>query len=226
MTYFLINVGSNTQMKGRAPIDPNDLTFEYWPFNEQGNVHHDPEFETYTYGHVKRGYGHERMLELGEGEKLYFYATLENKEDSNWIAGIIGYLELELGFVTKQLEAPNKCLESAKNSEVWKVIDGKVSEYVNREYSDRMWKNPHLNGAPSPDILVVGSENSEKFDRAVPLTNFGSGSQRELKEKFRSIIRKPGRGNNKKIDKFSMNWCLKIPTNFEQEFEKIISGYK
>jgi len=53
-------------------------------------VHLDPEFATFTHGHLTRGFGDVRsLLGLKEDDVLFFYATLQKKKE--WSAYIIGY---------------------------------------------------------------------------------------------------------------------------------------
>jgi hypothetical protein len=107
----LINVGSNSSNpNGRGRIF-QDLTFEYLPMPETETiqeavtyrelgfekvkfpdefVHHDPEFVTFTYGHVRRGFGDiQSLLKMKQGGILFFYVTLQNGD--RWSPHIIGY---------------------------------------------------------------------------------------------------------------------------------------
>lgn len=100
MLCMLINVGSGvSNPNGRSRLF-NDGTFEYLPlpetekttekvptYRELGfsqlrfpdiSVHLDPEFRTFTYGHVERGFGDIKCLkELEFGDLLAFYTNLQ-----------------------------------------------------------------------------------------------------------------------------------------------------
>ena len=112
MSGILINVGSSSSNpNGRGRIF-RDFTFEYLPIPESRKTrdhvftyqdlgfahvkfpdlpaHLDPEFETFTYGHVTRGFGDIRnLLKLSDSDILFFYATLQKASD--WSTYIIGY---------------------------------------------------------------------------------------------------------------------------------------
>lgn len=116
MKIALINVGGNKKDPCQGPIFGNG-TFVFIPIKETEEVrnernfpsykslnlnkyipekfhtefaHYDPHFPSLTYGHVKRGFGYERIISsLVKGDILCFYATLKynGKDSSNpkWI---------------------------------------------------------------------------------------------------------------------------------------------
>jgi hypothetical protein len=187
-----INVGSNSQhVNGRGVVDPFDFSFDYLPIPETEQVmsevptyadlklrntglkapwhpvHLDPEFETYTYGHVRRGYGDiKALLGLDRGDYLFFHATLSHPGDpSLWLTAVIGYFVVEDVFDCRGLSE-----------------DG-----IRKQYGDRFNLNAHLRRAdPSVDILISGSDGSRLLDRAIPLSSFSL--PRRLNERFRGVI--------------------------------------
>lgn len=67
-------------------------------------VHNDPEFKTYTYGHIGR-----RLRDLCKGDMLVFYAGLEPRDFMNEDSKqryIVGYFEVEKAGFAKSF-APN-----------------------------------------------------------------------------------------------------------------------
>lgn len=166
----LINVGSNSSSpNGRGRIF-EDLTFEYLPilegketrekvptYRELGfshlrspdlPVHVDPEFETFTYGHVRRGFGDLRaLLKLKKKDVLFFYATLHNGED--WSVYIIGYFT-------------NLKVYDCRGLSRKKILGLNSRGFAN---------NAHLKRVdPSVTLLVKGGKGSKLLKRAFPLT--------------------------------------------------------
>jgi len=166
----LINVGSNSSSpNGRGRIF-EDLTFEYLPIPESGEtrekvptyrelgfsylkfpdlpVHVDPEFETFTYGHVRRGFGDLRsLIKLEKKDVLFFYATLHNGED--WSIYIIGYFT-------------NLKVYDCRGLSRKKILGLKFTGLAN---------NAHLKRVdPSVALLVKGGKGSKLLKRGFPLT--------------------------------------------------------
>ncbi|MCL9816804.1 hypothetical protein [Natronocalculus amylovorans] len=199
-----INVAANTNIPGfRGPIYP-DGSFVYLPIPErepiaelvsvptygelidhldplpfavsaevrEQHVHLDPEFagypfcETYTYGDehgVKAG----PISELEPGDWLYFYATLTRHEPpasvsigtpqpwvtEEWGTYIIGAFHIE-SILSDPLNDP--------------VLETTSHPYLN---------NAHLKRDPiDPEVLVLGTEQSALFDRAIPLSSPDAGA--------------------------------------------------
>jgi hypothetical protein len=186
MVGLLINVASNSQNpNGRGRIF-EDATFEYLPIPEDHitiqkiptyrdlgfinprfpdlRVHEDPEFQTFTYGHVKRGFGDiESLLKLKRDDILFFYATLQRGE--RWSPYIIGYfMELEV------LDCRDLAVEQ--------IRDFKYKGFEN---------NAHLKRVdPSVDFLVKGGKASRLLKKAFPLAE--SNNPLELRKTLRHII--------------------------------------
>lgn len=127
----MINVGSNQSNVGRGPIFTDGI-FRFIPIPESRKlatnrcrtyrqlgladyvpssyvdrpVHEDPEFVTFTYGHVRRGFGDMRSLKmLGKGDYLFFMATLSYKGraeqalpwiNTEWGAYIVAFFKIDL----------------------------------------------------------------------------------------------------------------------------------
>lgn len=197
-----INVAANTNLPGfRGPVYP-DGSFVYLPIPEreptatavptyadllaqldplpfavddeirQLPVHLDPEFagyptcSQYTYGDehgVKAG----PLAELQPGDSLYFYVTLSRHEPPealdtgpavdwvtpDWGAYIIGEFRVD------------------------RVFDAEACESLSATDRERVASNAHCKRDPfDAKVLVIGSSDSQFFDRAVPLSSADSGS--------------------------------------------------
>ena len=180
----LINIGANETITGRGPIF-EDGSFKYIPISEGFNnedidtnfrfpkysdlewidnyideddyVHHDPNFNDKTYGHKKRGYGCEKILQsLIPVDILGFYATLDfvgnekKKVDwihSDWGTYIIGCFEIK-GVYTQD-------------------------EFLDLPYSDRIQfiDNPHfLRQDHGADLWIADRKNRYGLlDKCFPL---------------------------------------------------------
>jgi hypothetical protein len=69
-------------------------------------AHHDLEFDTFTYGHMKR-VGDDVLWKLESGDLLLFYSTLDLLTDGKkWGVYIIGYFEVD--YVVKVRKQPQK----------------------------------------------------------------------------------------------------------------------
>lgn len=182
----LINVGSNSSCQnGRGRVF-EDFTFEYLPIPEDKEtldkvptykdlgfshvkfpdvaVHLDPEFETFTYGHVERGFGDVKsILRLRKEDVLFFYATLQNK--NSWSPYIIGcFTNLEI----------NDC----RNLSIEEIFAFKYRGFGN---------NAHLRRAdPYVDFLIKGGQGSRLLQKAFPLAK--SDKPSELRDSFKDII--------------------------------------
>lgn len=187
MVGVLLNVGSNsTKPNGRGRIF-EDYTFEYLPIPETKKtaqrvptyrelgfpnvkhpdlfVHLDPGFETFTYGHVKRGFGDiEALLCLEENDVLFFYATLQKMDE--WAPYIIGYF--------RDLKV-HDCRGLSK------------SETLSLK-SQGLGDNAHLRRLdPSVDLLIQGGKNSKLMRRAFPLAE--ENDPLSLRKSLGNIIR-------------------------------------
>jgi hypothetical protein len=160
---------SSANPNGRGRIF-KDLTFEYLPIPETAKttarvptygelgftsvhyrdlpVHLDPEFRTFTYGHVKRGFGDIQSIhKLQRDDALFFYATLQ--KESEWAPYIIGYF--------RDLEW-HDCREMS----VEEILSFKMKGFSNNAHLKR--EEPHA------DFLIKGGENSEYLTKAFALT--------------------------------------------------------
>lgn len=192
MRAVAINVGANTNEPGfRGPVRA-DGSFEYvpipesepttdpvptygdvaphlsWPLPEAVHdrpVHLDPTFveypccERYTYGD-DHGVKARPILELEEGDHLLFYATLETATAEppewmppDWGAYLVGAFEL-----------------------AGDPITGTEYEALPPAEQERFAGNAHLRReAFDAKVLVAGTERSELFERAVPLSEPTAG---------------------------------------------------
>jgi len=182
----LVNVGSGAKdPNGRGRVF-DDFTFEYLPIPETEEtickvptyrelgfsnvkfpdlpVHLDPEFETFTYGHVKRGFGDlKSLLNLSQNDVLFFTATLQ--KSSGWSYYVIGYFKHVTIYDCR------------------KLTDKKIFLLKNEGFSN----NAHLKRKnPSVDILVKGGEGSELLNKAFPLAE--EGDNLTLAKPLRDII--------------------------------------
>jgi hypothetical protein len=169
----LINVGSSSSNpNGRGKIFKN-FSFEYLPIPEKEKtvekvrtygelgltevrfpdlpVHLDPEFATYTYGHVRRGFGDiESFLKMKEDKEgvLFFYATLQNGD--RWFPYIIGYFQ---------------------NLEMYDCRRLTKKEIMNLK-TKGFSENAHIKRIdPSVDFLIKGGHGSRLSERAFPMAD-------------------------------------------------------
>lgn len=184
----LINVGSSASEKtpnGRGRIF-DDYRFEYLPIPEKSKiiekvpsyrelgflhvrfsdlpVHLDPEFETFTYGHVERGYGDvKNLLRLGKDDVLFFCATLQKGNSRSYY--IIGYFK------------------SIKIYDCRRLATNEIFILKNEGFSN----NAHLKRAdPHVDILVKGGEGSGLLEKAFPLSK--ENNNRALAKPLEDIV--------------------------------------
>ena len=201
-TAIAINVAANTNLPGfRGPIYP-DGSFGYLPIPEREQttepvptygdlldeldplpfavddeirslpVHLDPEFagyptcSQYTYGDehgVKAG----PLSELDPGDSLYFYATLTRHESPD---------SVETG-PTVDWVAPDWGAYLIGEFRVDRVYDTAACEELTPADRQPVASNAHCKRDPfDAKALVVGSDDSQLFDRAVPLSSPDSGS--------------------------------------------------
>lgn len=127
-------------------------------------VHLDPEFETYTYGHVERGFGDmQNLLRLEKDDALFFFATLQQKE--YWSTYIIGYFKVENVYACRQRSSQE-------------VLGFKSKGFVN---------NAHLKRVnPSVDLLIKGGRSSKLLKRAFPLAE--KDDKLALRSPLRNIV--------------------------------------
>jgi len=196
-----INVAANTNLPGfRGPIYP-DGRFVYLPIPERKPttetvptyddllaelgalpfavsdeirrlpVHLDPEFagyptcSQYTYGDdhgLKAG----RLSDLEAGDSLYFYATLTCHEPP---AGLETDSPLE--WITPEWGA-----YIIGEFRIDHVYDTDACAELTPEARQPVASNAHCKRDPfDPKVLVVGTDDSRLFDRAVPLSSPESG---------------------------------------------------
>jgi hypothetical protein len=123
-----------------------EIGFEHVKFPNR-QVHLDPEFKTFTYGHVKRGFGDlQCLLRLKKSDVLFFYATLQKEED--WSTYIIGYFK-------------NLTIYDCRKLPKREILSFKSKGFAN---------NAHLKRAnPSVDLLIKGREGSKLLNKAFPI---------------------------------------------------------
>lgn len=184
---FINVASSSSNPNGRGRVS-KDLTFQYLPIPEEEKtvekvatyrdlgftnvrfpdlpVHLDPEFETFTYGHVRRGFGDIRsLLRLRDDENgvLFFYATLQR--DDTWSSYTIGYF---------------------KNPEIYDCRKLSREEIIHLKV-DGFSKNAHLKRAdPTVDFLTRGREGSRLLEKAFPMSD--DRDSHMLKNSLKDVI--------------------------------------
>jgi hypothetical protein len=190
-----VNVASSSQNpNGRGHIFENGC-FEYLPipeyratieevptYREMGfenckfpdlHAHVDPEFQTYTYGHVRRGFGDiKNLARLEKEDFLFFYATLQQKSD--WGPYVIGYF-----LVSEKIDCRKLSEQEIRNL--------KERGFENNAHLKRI--NPHV------DFLIKGSAGSRLLNKAFPLAE--KSNPRILRRSLQDRVLTAGR---KKID--------------------------
>lgn len=186
MLGVLINVGSSSRdPNGRGRIN-EDFTFEYLPipegyptrekvptYDDLGfcnvrypdlPVHLDPEFETHTYGHVRRGFGDiQNLLKLSRNDVVFFFATLQSEHD--WAPYIIGYFR------------------DVEIHDCRKLSSKEILELGSRGFSN----NAHLKRVdPSVNFLIRGGEGSKPLVKAFPLAE--SADHKTLRKPLKDTI--------------------------------------
>jgi hypothetical protein len=132
-----------TQTITYRDIGLTNLEFPHLP------VHHDPEFQTYTYGHIVRGFGDNKLWELESNDFLFYYSTLDLlPHKKEWGTYIIGYFIINCVVDTRKM-----AVEEIKGLEI----------FQNNAHIKR--KNPKV------DLLVKGKENSRLFYSAIRLSH-------------------------------------------------------
>jgi hypothetical protein len=165
----LLNVGSrNLDPNGRGRIF-RDFTFEYLPLPEIEEtienvptyrqlgfrhvqfpdlpVHLDPEFETFTYGHVRRGFGDiESLLRLKGKSVLFFYANLQ--KGNKWFPYVIGFFK-------------NPRIYDCRKLSIKEILALRTIGFA---------ENTHLKRVnPSVHMLIKGDKGSQLLKKAFPL---------------------------------------------------------
>ena len=186
MKIFGLNVGSSTGNKnGRAWVDPVTSEFAYLPIEEDAKLEHpaptyedlgftnvkyphlpvhlDPEFDTFTYGHVTR-YGDAKLWEMVPGDVLFFYATLDLlPKRRKWGVFIIGYFTIAHVRDTRKL----------KSKQVKRIQGFK--------------KNAHMKRVnPGVHLLVKGSSDSRLYKHAIRLSH--PSDNRRLHPTFANLL--------------------------------------
>lgn len=171
MKIFGLNIASNTgQKNGRGWIDPTTREFVYLPIEEDMElekpapsyrdlgfpdvkcphlpVHLDPEFETFTYGHIRR-FGDARLWRMEEGDILFFYATLDLLPAAKkWGVYIVGY------FIVDHVQDTHEMTPQQVK---------RLKEFQNNAHLRRL--------NPAVDLLVKGSADSRLYKRAIQLSD-------------------------------------------------------
>jgi len=169
-----INVGSSSyNPSGRGRI-LKDYRFEFLPIPEMRKtsdkiptyrdlgfsrvkfpdlqVHLDPEFETFTYGHVRRGFGDiANLTKMKKDDCLFLYATLENED--GWAPYIIGYFRNPEVFDCRRLTNA-------------KILSLKSKGFGNCAHLKRV--DPHV------DLLIKGGVGSKRLLKAFPMAEEGN----------------------------------------------------
>ena len=170
MNIYGLNIASSRgNPNGRGGIDP-DHTFQYLPIDEKTQarkaptyrdlgfadvqypdirVHNDPEFKTFTYGHVRRGFGDQHLWKMVKGDILFFYATLDLlPERTTWGLYIVGYFTIDRVVDTRKMSGDQiRRLKGFK-------------------------KNAHLKRVnPRVGLLVKGSADSRLYQHAIQLSH-------------------------------------------------------
>jgi hypothetical protein len=115
-------------------------------------AHVDPEFQSFTYGHMKR-VGDDILWELRQGDILFFYSTLDLLPDrKRWSVYIIGYFEVDEKEDTR-----------GKTQGEIRSLPGFQSNAHLR----------HVNVGADLDLLVRGSTASRLYEHAIPLSEVG-----------------------------------------------------
>jgi len=204
-----LNIASrSSDPNGRGDLNLEDRTFDYIPIPEgkettveiptysdlewldtaglkekQIPVHLDPEFDTYTYGHIRRGFGDmNSLLSLDEDDYLFFHSTLT--ASGGWLTAIIGYFQIE------------------------KIIDCRELSDEDIKSMTDFENNAHLKRKePGVDLLISGTEKSRLLERCILLSSLDD--PRSLKDDFKELIRT---ATGKKINDGSpwYRWTLKV----------------
>jgi len=197
-----INVAANTNLPGfRGPIYP-DGSFVYLPIPEREptaeavatygdlfadldplpfsvdadlrarQVHLDPEFadypscSRYTYGD-EHGLKAGPLSELEPGDSLFFYATLTRHEPPEGI---------DTGRAVDWV-APDWGAYLIGEFRVDRVYNAEVCDSLTDFESHGVDTNAHCKRDPfDAEVLVVGTDDSRLFDRAVPLSSPDAGA--------------------------------------------------
>ncbi len=119
-------------------------------------VHEDPEFKTFTYGHVERGFGDIKALtSLKKGDYLLFMANLRyfprktgerrlSWINPDWGAYIIGYFVIDTVITQEEYLSSPELRELFKNNAHYKW---KWEEHLREKYRNNLWikgKSGHL----------------------------------------------------------------------------------
>lgn len=219
-----INVGSGKKDPfGRGNFESKTGKFSYIPLNEtesqkisftykdlnipnlKGNLdekcHYDPEFNSFTYGHVKRGFGDDILYNprlLYETKVyLFFYATLNIDNNPNkWGIFIIGFFEIEKIINVKNFSS----------DEIFALNEFKNNAHLKREI-------------PAVDLLIKGNNNSRLFTQAILLSE--ENNPNKINSKFSELITT---SSGKKI--INKGWHRWIFYSEKSELAKIITEQK
>ena len=191
-----LNIGSGASSPtGRGFFDSKNKTFCYIPLNEvceqrikftyrdlnnptvNKNVldlacHYDPEFKTFTYGHIQRGFGDHILYkpDLLEDSNVYlfFYATLNiDNNPLNWGTFIIGFLEVE-----KIIN-----VTGFSNEKIFSLTEFKNNAHLRRKEPFKKNKK---------NLLIKGSTRSRLYTRAIQLSK--SDDPTEINPQFVNLI--------------------------------------
>ena len=234
---LILNVGATKTNDGLySPIFP-DGTFKFLPFiSGEGNVspityrtldlqdyvpegmedvevHNDPEFETFTYGHVIRFNEKKVMKNIKPGDYLFFMVGMQYVGEAkrrkswinpNWGMYIVGYFKL------KEILT----LEDIKRN----------ADRVEHKYS----KNAHIirGDVPfGPDYLFKGRKESSKLlDIVVPLSS--AEDPRRLADPLIGILHTVTGRPIREDDRNWYRWILKVEDRTLKELLNYIEKYQ
>lgn len=115
-------------------------------------AHVDPEFQGFTYGHVKR-FGDSVLWQLEYPDILFFYATLDLfPHRESWSVYVIGYFEVDHVVDTR----------ARSNDEIRSLPGFERNAHLR-----------HVNPRADLDLLVKGSPSSRLYRHALPLSEHG-----------------------------------------------------
>jgi hypothetical protein len=225
MLGVILNIGSNVSgingINGRGRIF-QDGTFEYLPIPEHREtishvptyrdlgfehvkfpdvaVHLDPEFETWTYGHVERGFGDIssilKMKEDGAHSNLFFMSNLQSEKGwFPYIIGVFGDLEIYDCRTLSSKDVQNLRVNGFKNNAHLKRRDSRV------------------------DFLIKGTSGSGLLPKAFQLSE--NDNPLQLSKSLSDIISTPT-GKNVETGKSWYRWTL-LCTRPDLLLKKILS---
>jgi len=135
--------------------------------------HHDPEFNTFTYGDPTKN-KRTRLSELSLGDLLIFYAGLRpNGWEGKPRLFVIGYFDVEEVYDFKKIQKSD--------------YDSMFKKVPNNAHSKRYFRLKELNVDYSDDSLVIvkgKSKSSKLFTRALPIGDYSAKMRKDLESIF------------------------------------------